>query len=419
MDEPARADSIERTGPLDECSRAARCGPSWERRRCGRLTSTGMALVPGERSPSNIMNGHPQLIEHIYDAAVEPALWPNVMRELASVLESATASVLLHDLETNSFGYLAVHPDFPPEAIREYEQQFAARDPFRKKAERQGGLKLHTERELAADQSKELAIYNDFYLKWGWGRGLGGYILRNEHEAALLSFQRAADERPYDQREIETAEGLAPHVARAIEVNRRIARATVAREISEESMEGLDAGVVVLDDRRRIVFANRKARQIVGIGDGLVVEKETLVAQRTGDSLQLQRTLDNVLSKGDARGSASCAIHRKSGRPLWLLISRFGPGGRGGALVVINTPDDDLGTLAAQFMKRHNLTAAESRIGAALCRGYAPGEIAQLANISVHTVRSHLKNIQSRLGVHGQTQIVAELLRGPGFVGRT
>ena len=361
----------------------------------------------------------PDIIDHIYDAAVEPVLWPGVMRAIASLVQADTATIKMHDLVENSLSYLAIHPSYPLESIDDYNANWIHVDPFRTKAQRLGPDKVRTDRELAPSEGLTGAnVYQDFYVKWGWRHCIAGYILSTTREAALFAVQRGADS-PFAATEVEAVGALSQHLARAVEVNRRLNRADLTREMCENAMDLADSGLIVLDSRGRVLFVNALADAVLSAHDGLALERQAVRALSAVDRIALEAAIANALAATD-RAASPCTIRRRFGPPLRILVTPFGPRGgrRPGALIIITNPDDELTKLADTLADRHDLTPAEARVASALCRGFSPAAIGAMVKISVHTVRSHLKNIQWKLGVRGQAQIVAELLRGPGFVTR-
>ena len=361
-----------------------------------------------------------ELIDRIYEAAIDRCAWSAVMREIASTLNSATAHIQMHDFSDDSFDYLALHPDHPLESITEYNASWRHRDPFRVKAERMAGT-LGNELDLAPPGGPARAeIYKDFYVKWGWGRGIGGYIVRTAEEGALFGVARSIDDEPYTAEEIGRARILGLHLGRGVEVHRSLKAATALKELSECALDTVGAGVVVLDERGHVAVINEPAQRLLRARDGLVVEQRSLDTHDPVSRAALQEAIRKALTAGPDRGGAACVVQRRSGDPLQLLVSPAGQrhSKNAGALVVITTRETDVDQLAAQLAARHPLTPAEAAAAAALCRGLSPAEIAQTTGKSVNTVRTHLKNIQAKLGVHGQAQIVAELLRGPGFIRR-
>lgn len=346
------------------------------------------------------------------------------MRQIASAFDSATCSVWVHARDWSYTQYAAPHPDIPAEVGLEYAAHFAHNDPLRAAAERLGTFEVRTETQLVpADELKRLAVYNDFYLKWGWGRTLGCYIYRNDRESAVFGLQRPAKRPGYTRAEVRTLERVVPHMARAIEVSRRLEESDHARRVSEETLEMVGSGVVLLDERGEVAFMNNVARTIVAAGNGLKINGHQLDSVHTTDRAILKKMITDVLGANDAHrsGGGGLLIRRRHGRPLRLLISRADSPvgmGRKGAIVIINDPAEEARRLERRISEQHNLTASEARVGAALCEGYAPNDIARVTGVSVNTVRSHIKNIQAKLGAHTQAQIVAELLRGPGFIVR-
>jgi DNA-binding CsgD family transcriptional regulator len=66
----------------------------------------------------------------------------------------------------------------------------------------------------------------------------------------------------------------------------------------------------------------------------------------------------------------------------------------------------------AFFRQQFGLTDAECKVGAEAAEGCTPSEIAVRLGLSVHTVRSHLKRMFPKAGVHSQAGLVRALLQG-------
>jgi DNA-binding CsgD family transcriptional regulator len=81
-------------------------------------------------------------------------------------------------------------------------------------------------------------------------------------------------------------------------------------------------------------------------------------------------------------------------------------------LICVSLPEERSAQFAF-FQNKLDLTAAECRVAAEAAEGSTPAEIAGQLGLSVHTVRSHLKRMFLKAGVHSQAGLVRALLQGP------
>jgi DNA-binding CsgD family transcriptional regulator len=78
-------------------------------------------------------------------------------------------------------------------------------------------------------------------------------------------------------------------------------------------------------------------------------------------------------------------------------------------LICVSLSEDQPSKMAS-FRDSFDLTVAECRVAAEAAKGRTPAEIALAIGLSVHTVRSHLKRIFIKIGVHSQAALVWALL---------
>ena len=115
-----------------------------------------------------------------------------------------------------------------------------------------------------------------------------------------------------------------------------------------------------------------------------------------------------------------CAVPRKSNtNPYQLIISKLPFNDRRAAvhddevlaMAVISDPDD-LGELKVELLRTFfGLSAAEARLSRSLYKLHVLPDAAKAIGISVHTARSELKRIFSKLGVNSQTALLKKLAK--------
>ena len=89
-----------------------------------------------------------------------------------------------------------------------------------------------------------------------------------------------------------------------------------------------------------------------------------------------------------------------------------------GGEVVVSTPENHARQPDRSYrwpFDDHGLSARKSEVLALLSEGLSNQQIADALYLNVETVRSHLKQVYSKLGVHTRTQATAKALRDPAF----
>jgi PAS domain-containing protein len=124
---------------------------------------------------------------------------------------------------------------------------------------------------------------------------------------------------------------LVPHVMRAVTIEQRLGGLALERAGVAEALDRLPTGVLLLDERGRVTFANRTAEDLLRRGDGLAIDRERqLCASRPADGAALRRTVAGACATGaalrhDGGGLAAggvLLVARPSGRrPLQVTVS--------------------------------------------------------------------------------------------------
>ncbi len=96
-------------------------------------------------------------------------------------------------------------------------------------------------------------------------------------------------------------------------------------------------------------------------------------------------------------------------------VRGFASGLRRLALVFLGAPGRPDRLPSAQDLREYfDLTPAESRVALLLCAGHVPKEVARALQVSVPTVRSHLRALLEKTGTARQTELIQLLSSLPG-----
>jgi len=359
------------------------------------------------------------LIGQVYDAALDPSLWPATMRAICAEFGAAAMTIRGLDYASPQVRF-SITTGIPAEADAAYRNRYVRTSPSIRYFREHPDLCLvdnHTHTGAARlDQDHFQREFLEglcgarYTLTACWPTGLA-------HQAVHASLLRTREQGPADVRLAEGYSTLRPHLQRALQVSERVARADARAGAAESLYDLLALGILMISGRGTVVYSNRAAREIADAEDGIGVDSTGLHALRRSEKAWLQRVIEDVISRESAV-SVEVSITRKSGaRPYGLnLVPVRGPSGwlsehAVRAIVVISDPERTVtehGYLAQAF----GLTPTEARVLALLCEGKAAREIASTLAIAPATARLHIEHLLKKSGCHRQSDLVRCALTG-------
>lgn len=357
------------------------------------------------------------LIERIYDLALEPDRWPDLLARLAAACGGHAAGLEQEHVESEQGAGVVVGLD--PSIVRTYFDYYAGRNVLRRIdgfgdmiAGFRPGITIDQEC-LPRSELVRTEFYNDFLqpaainsvLTMGlWGEG---------QSVTALSVYRPAGKPLFDEESLQLAQVLHPHLVRAFRLARKM-RGRLAGLAA-----GLDQspfGVFLLSCDGRVQHANRAAERLLAEPGGLCVLGGRLVTADAVDNERLRAAISRALA-GGGRTAGELSIRRPGRAALSVVASPF-DADRFGALtadrgVIVCATDPEAATSLSEAYLREGigLTGAEANIARALMSGRSLQLTADQLDVSLFTVKAHLRRIFEKTGVSRQAELVALLAR--------
>lgn len=167
--------------------------------------------------------------------------------------------------------------------------------------------------------------------------------------------------------------------------------AQINRELLEEALEALDIGVVLVDAASTPLYANSAGIEISRAGerqDGLLSLQALRIA--VAQAARTERAQD--LQVAGELGQTSV---RLSLRPI------------PGAILILVRPSGTMGGRTLErFATTYALTPRETHVTNCIASGLSVNAAARELNLSVGTVRNHLKRIYDKAGARSQGGLV-------------
>ena len=183
-------------------------------------------------------------------------------------------------------------------------------------------------------------------------------------------------------------------------------------------LSALAVAIFVVDERRRVLFANPAGSRLLQAGDALRIRQRTLVAVDHAADSRFHGAIVRAAGHGDlaAGERAALVVPRREGtRPLNVTVLPVGlPGAEavrraGVAAAVVFAKDTD----AMQWSNldfiagAYGLTVTEKRFLAAILQSEGLAHAAEKLNISRSTASTHLQHIYAKTGTARQAELIS------------
>ena len=348
------------------------------------------------------------LINDIYEAAIVPDKWQNVLDRLAELADGEGTLLF------------AAGPGVPrwvcSNAIQGVIAEWTQSRWFLDNPRGRRLIPIDEPRfltDLAALTIEEMDA-SDFYTELLRPRGLGwcvGTSIRSPSgDTLVFSIEKAHKKGPVPREVAERLDDLRPHLARAALLSGRLGLDRVRTTVATLEMIGLPAAAVT--GTGKVVSANdglsNRVRGIeVGANDMIRLASpaaQTLLTETIAGNSRVALNLGRSIPVGGTKRASPFVIHvvplRGAGLDLFT-----------GALSIIfvtavvpnSSPAPEL--LQALF----DLSPAEARIASQLTDGRSIEQIAASNGLSHNTIRTQLKSVFAKTGVQRQAELVSLL----------
>ena len=184
------------------------------------------------------------------------------------------------------------------------------------------------------------------------------------------------------------------------------------------AFDQINQGVVLLDGRQAVCFANQMARAVLASADGLRLNGTTMGATTASQALLLTRTIALAIS---AHERTTLRLRRPAAhRPLTLSVLPLAAHADWplsidlAVLVLISVPERLATPCAERLVQTYGLTRTEACVAHQLLLGRDIAATAVQLAMRRETARTHLRRIMSKTGTHKQSELIWRLQQEVG-----
>jgi len=393
------------------------------------------------------------VVSGIYEAALEPAKWPEALGRMAENLGAQSAAAFVVDVSIAEVGFISVS-GLDPCALDDYVAHYAQIDPWNEYlGKHPSGRPIVSQAVMDDDSFERTEFYDDFLRRYDIFHAMGGFVMRSGSLAFLCGVQRSRERGAFTAAELQRMRELFPHLERAVRIHRRLVQAGGLKDGMAAALDRMPLAAIFADRFGRAVWMNRPAAELVRHADGLRLRDGRLEATAgNGVQADLRRLVQGAttVTSSDTRGTrrSKPAVAGGDGRvpaaeagglvqlprlwplrPLTVMVTPLADAGRYAdaaldvdlarptALLLISDPERAVQLPTDHLARTFGLTGAEAKLAAALAAGTSLTDYADAARITIGTARWYLKQALAKTGAHRQSELVRHVISTVGAMG--
>jgi DNA-binding CsgD family transcriptional regulator len=361
------------------------------------------------------------VIQAIYDAGVDETRWPQALKELSDFTGSQAATFWVLDGSDQprlpTFTYINLDPAF----VHEYLDRVAHLDPTVQYLVAHPHQPIVHDGLVITEREKDLHPYYEWHGRYSDLRfRMIGQVAPAPGVQAGVALHRTRKIGRYEPQDLDQFAVLYRHLERALTIGFRLGSLGAMQQCTNELLDRNPAAIVFLDDRKRIVYANRSAEALRSSGDGIRLGADGLTLARRQDNERLQRLIARAVAAAASGGESPGGVMRAprpSGRRSYAVlvaaVARRYPALstlRPAVCVMITDPESRTMLPADRLRAAFGFTEAEARLAALMAAGEDLRSAAEALEITYGTARMRLAQIFDKTETRRQGELIKLLL---------
>lgn len=383
----------------------------------GRSLANRPALIRrAEQFVMDDLDNFSLLVAKIYDAALDDSLWKEVIEKAAGFVGGSAGALFSKDAMNNR-GNIYYEAGTDPHWVKIYFERCVAIDPTTViQFFAEIGQSVSITDIMPYEEFMETQFYKEWVKPQHLSDCLNSILDKSATTVAMFCVFRTEQQGVVDEDMRQRMNMIIPHIRRAVLISRLFERAQSNAEMFSDVLDGLEAGIFLLESTGQMSYANDAGRIFLRAGDLLRDNAGRLAAVDPQGDIVLKQSLAASASGDLALGDQGIAIP---------LLSRDGTKFIGHILPLTSgrrrkAPLDSK-IVAAFFVRRasigdplppqiirqtYNLTPTELRVLMAIVDIGGVPEVAAALGVAMTTVKTHLSRLYEKTGVNRQADLV-------------
>ena len=388
------------------------------------------------------LDRYDDLLHRVYDSALQPSTWPATLGAVAEVFDARRVALwtFMHGVES---GGICFTHNLDQSVLEAWAQISPTEDPFVQAALSRNliidGAAYETSEMVPREQLVKSRLYRDIWTPLDIAHLCSGTVFAGTDGRQLptaLSLYRSPRDTPFDMADTGLLKRLLIHFSRSLGVMFHLQDQAHQIASSRAALNRLGAGVVLLDARGGVQFANVVAEKMLSSGD--LVHRKPHRAKSIGStssyqiacasrSPQMQAAFGKALAAalepyGDTQNAEhfaeSLVLPDIDGKPAMVMSAAplghapafAADGTEVRAIVFFYHLQGASSVKPARLCQIFGLTPAEARAAMQLLESGGVQDMADRLNISVNTFKTQIKAVYAKTHTNRQAGLLRVML---------
>jgi DNA-binding CsgD family transcriptional regulator len=357
------------------------------------------------------------MIGDIYDAALDPALWGDVLEQCSGFVGGAAAALYIKDAVNKAATIDRNHVfGIPDQCTDRYLETYVKLDPSTT------GLFFFGVGEVSS--TADILPLDEFYQtrffkEWASPQHLIDattvLLEKSSTSYAVFSVLRHESNGIVDDACRHRMRLLAPHIRRAVLIGNTLELKTAEAATLADALDGLAAGVFLVSEEGHLVHANARGRVMLGEEAIFRAAGGRLMAREPDAERSLRAAFAAAAAGDDGLGTQGIAVTLTAAGQLYLahvlpLTSgsrrKAGASYAAAAAVFVRKAGLDAPTAPEVIAKLYGLTPSELRVLLAVFESGGVTNVAEALGISEATAKTHLRHLFEKTSTARQADLV-------------
>jgi DNA-binding CsgD family transcriptional regulator len=351
-----------------------------------------------------------RFLDLVYDAATEPELWSSVLTEISDMTASQGGVLFGQSIRKVFFDY---NGRLDVDRIRLYQEHHLSNIWSEYMFRQPAGRLVGSDEIAPLSTLRQTSFFDDILRPQEIAHSVMAKLFGDDDFHGAFNICRSEQQGPMDESGRRLISAIVPHLRRSVALGFRLDGYRAIQRAEYAVLDQLASGVILLDQRNRILYLNAAARLLGVEGGALSLRGGTLRARSQAHAKRLD---DLILgAQGGLPASAMSIPRIGSGQLLTVLISsvrgrdieRFADRSMPDAAVLIFVVDpvNSSGMSISWVVDAFGLTPAEARVALAASSGAAIPVVAMSLRLSQNTIKTHLRRIYAKTGTCRQAEL--------------